>query len=125
MSVDQTEAQHELEKIQTELNTTGMSRRKFLVALKASGLGFGAIAVSGTSARAHTDEGTVYLKSTNAVLGNIAEENRAQEATDVENDPAMQTAQYYYRRFYRRYGRVWYRRYSRVFYRRFYYRRYW
>ncbi len=123
MSDDQAKIQQELEKIQAELNTTGMSRRKFLDSLKAAGLGFGAVAVAGTAAQAHTGEGAVSVKSTNAALGRIAEESRGAEAAEVEGDPAVQTAQYYYRRFYRRYGRVWYRRYGRVFYRRFYYRR--
>jgi len=125
MSDDQAKIQQELNEIQKELNTTGMSRRAFLDRLKGVGVGFGAVAVVGTTAaQAHTGEGAVGLTSTNAALGKIVEDSRQGEVAEVEGDAPAQTAQYYYRRFYRRYGRVWYRRYGRVFYRRFYYRRY-
>jgi hypothetical protein len=125
MNDDQAKIQQELSEIQNELNTTGMSRRNFLDRLKGVGLGFGAVAVVGTTAaQAHTGDNAVSLKSTNTAVGKIVEENQNQEAAEVEGDNAAQTAQYYYRRFYRRYGRVWYRRYGRVFYRRFYYRRF-
>lgn len=122
MSDDQAKIQQELSEIQTELNTSGMSRRAFLDRLKGVGVGFGAVAVVGTTAaNAHTN---VNLNSTNTALGKIVEDSRQGEVAEVEGDAAAQTAQYYYRRFYRRYGRMYYRRYGRVWYRRFYYRRY-
>ena len=125
MNDDQAKIQQELDAIQTELNTTGMSRRAFLDRLKGVGVGFGAVAVVGTTAaQAHTGEGAVGLKSTNPAVGKIVEENQTPEVAEVDGDAAMQQAQYYYRRFYRRYGRVWYRRYGRVFYRRVFYRRF-
>jgi len=126
MNDDQAKIQQELSELQNELNTTGMSRRNFLDRLKGIGIGFGAVAVAGTTAaQAHTSEGAVTLKSTNTALGKIVEDT--QQTTEVEGDEPQQTAQYYYRRFYRRYGRVYYRRYARVFYRRYaryFYRRY-
>lgn len=129
MNDDQAKIQQELSEIQNELNTTGMSRRNFLDRLKGVGIGFGAVAVVGTTAaHAHTSEGAVKLNSTNTALGKIVEEGQPVEAAEVEGDAPAQMAQYYYRRYgrvwYRRYGRVWYRRYGRVWYRR-YARYYW
>ena len=112
MNDDQAKIQQELSEIQTELNTTGMSRRNFLDRLKGVGIGFGAVAVVGTTAaQAHTNESAVTLKSTNTALGKIVEESQPVEAAEVEGDAPAQISQYWYRR----YGRVWYRR---VFYRR-------
>lgn len=125
MSDDQAKIQQELSEIQKELNTTGMSRRAFLDRLKGVGVGFGAVAVVGTTAaQAHTGGEAVGLTSTNAALGKIAEESKFdQAATEVEGNPEQHAQywryrRYWYRRFYRRYGRVFYRRF-------FYRRRYW
>lgn len=126
MNDDREKTQQELAALENELKTTGMSRRKFLDRLKALGLGFGAAAVAGSAASAHTGD-VVGLTTSNPALGKILEEGQQGAQTEGEEDPSMQTAQYYYRRFYRRYGRVYYRRYGRVFYRRYgrvYYRRY-
>ncbi|MGE3244689.1 MAG: hypothetical protein AB7F96_02935 [Beijerinckiaceae bacterium] len=119
--MDDREKQQELLKLQEELKTTGMSRRKFLDRLKALGIGFGAAAVVGAeAAQAHTGD-AVSLQSTNAALGNIIDEGREQAA----GEPNMQVAQYWryrrwsYRRWYRRYRRF-YRRYRRYYYRRYY-----
>ena len=123
--MDDREKQQELEKLQEELKSSGMSRRKFLDRLKAAGIGFGAFAVIGNeAAQAHTGE-AVSLNSTNPAIGNIIDEGRAQ--AEEEGDERTQVAyrRYYYRRYYRRYRRYrrFYRRYSRYYYRRFY-RRY-
>ncbi|MBM3607769.1 MAG: hypothetical protein FJX29_04825 [Alphaproteobacteria bacterium] len=123
MSDDREKTQQELAALENELKTTGMSRRKFLDRLKGIGLGLGAVAATGAAASAHT--GSVDIKTTNPALGKILEENT--ESAQGEGEENAQTAQYYYRRFYRRYGRVYYRRYGRVFYRRYgrvYYRRF-
>ena len=118
MNDDQAKIQQELDSIQQELNTTGMSRRNFLDRLKGVGLGFGAVAIAGTAAQAHTNEGAVGLKTTNAALGKVVEDNQQQEVAEVEGEQNPQLAQYYYR------PRYFYRRYRRFFYRRFFYRRY-
>ena len=119
--------QQELENIQEELKTTGMSRRKFLDRLKAAGVGFGAFAVLGNEAAQAATGDAVSLQSTNPAIGDIIDEGRAQ-AAEGEGDAKFEVAQYrrYYRRGYRRYYsryRRYYRRYSRYQYRR-YYRRY-
>lgn len=126
MSDDQAKIQQELSEIQNELNTTGMSRRKFLDRLKGAGLGFGALAVAGTSAQAHTGQGAVTLNSTNEALGKIVEDAQASQAVEAGDEAPGQLAQYYYYRRYRRYGRTYYRRYVRYYrrYARYYYRRY-
>lgn len=123
---DETEKKQELEKIQEELNTKGMSRRKFLDRLKGLGLGVGAAAVVGTTAEAHT-KGGVSLNSTNPAVDGIVNEGREEAAGEGEGEKPIQTAQYWrYRRWYRRYRRYYYRRYRRWYrrYRRYYYRRY-
>jgi hypothetical protein len=124
---DQDKTQQELENIQEELKTTGMSRRKFLNRLKVAGVGFGAFAVLGNeAAQAHTGD-AVSLNSTNPAIGNIIDDGRAE--ANPEGEENTQLAQYgryyrrYYRRGYRRYYRRGYRRYGRYHYRR-YYRRY-
>lgn len=120
---DREKTQTELDKIQQELKTSGLSRRKFLDRLKALGIGFGAVAVVGSeAAQAHTGD-AVSLQSTNKAIGDIIDDGREQAA----QDPNAKVAQYYYRRyrrFYQRYRR--YFRYRRHFYRRFYgrYRRF-
>ena len=98
-----------------------MSRRVFLDRLKGVGVGFGAVAVAGTAASAHTNDTAVGLTSTNTALGKIVEEGKVdQAAAEVEGNPE-QHAQYYWR-----YRRYFYRRYRRFYYRRvFYRRRYW
>ncbi len=122
MNDEQAKIQQELSEIQSELNTTGMSRRKFLDRLKGVGLGFGAVTVVGTgAAQAHTSEGAVGLKTTNAALGKVVEDE-PQAAAEVEGEQNQQEAQYYYRRrFYR--PRYYYRPYRRFYYRRPIYRR--
>ncbi len=123
MNDEQAKIQQELSEIQTELNTKGMSRRNFLDRLKGVGIGFGAVAVVGTTAaQAHTNEGSVGLKTTNAALGKVVEDSQ-QEAAEVEGEHNQQEAQYYYRRRYFYRPRYFYRRYRRFFYRRFFYRR--
>ena len=124
---DQDKTQQELENIQEELKTTGMSRRKFLNRLKVAGVGFGAFAVLGNeAAQAHTGD-AVSLNSTNPAIGNIIDDGRAE--ANPEGEENTQLAQYgryyrrYYRRGYRRYYRRGYSRYGRYHYRR-YYRRY-
>jgi hypothetical protein len=123
--MDDREKQQELDKLQEELKSSGMSRRKFLDRLKAAGIGFGAFAVIGNeAAQAHTGD-AVSLNSTNPAIGNIIDEGRAQaeEAGDERTQVAYRRYYYRgYRRYYRRYRRF-YRRYSRYYYRRFY-RRY-
>ena len=121
MSDDQAKIQQELSDIQKELNTSGMSRRVFLDRLKGIGVGFGAVAVAGTAAHAHTGDSAVGLTSTNTALGKIVEDGKVDQAAEVEGNPE-QHAQYYYR-----YRRYFYRRYRRFYYRRFHYRRryYW
>lgn len=123
---DRETKQQELQKLEEELKTSGLSRRKFLDRLKVLGVGFGAAAVVGTDAAfASTDDG-VMLQSTNPALGNIIDEGRDQLA-DGDDDQNMQVAQYYRYRRYRRYRRSYYRyrRYRRYYrYRRYQYRRY-
>ncbi len=117
---DREKTQQELDKIQQELKTSGLSRRKFLDRLKAIGVGFGAAAVVGAEAANAATGDIVSLQSSNKAIGSIVDEGREQAA----QDPNTKVAQYYYRRyrrFYRRYRR--YFRYRRHFYRRFY-RRY-
>ncbi len=126
MNDDREKTQQELAALETALKTKGLSRRAFLDRLKGLGLGFGAVAVAGTAASAHTGD-TVGLSTTNPALGKILEEGQNGPQAEGEGEEGMQTAQYYYRRFYRRYGRSFYRRYGRVYYRRYgrvYYRRY-
>lgn len=121
--------QDELRKLQDELNTKGMSRRKFLDRLAAIGIGFGAAAAVARSAEArpHPDS-TLSVGSTNPAVGDII--NDGHEEADANAPDGLTRVAYrrYYRRFYRRhyrrYGRF-YRRYAR-FYRRYgrFYRRY-
>jgi len=120
--------QQELEKIQDELVTKGMSRRKFLNRLKAAGVGFGAFAVLGNEAAKASTGDAVSLQSTNPAIDGIIEDSRAQ---NENGEGETEVAQYYryYRRGYRRYYRRGYRRYYgryRRYYRRYYgrYRRY-
>ena len=124
--MDDREKQVELEKLQEELKSSGMSRRKFLDRLKAAGIGFGAFAVIGNeAAQAHTGE-AVSLNSTNPAIGNIIDEGRAQAEEEGDERTQVAYGRYYYRRYrryYRRYRRF-YRRYSRYYYNRYYYRRF-
>ncbi|MCC2097458.1 MAG: hypothetical protein KDJ29_11240 [Hyphomicrobiales bacterium] len=121
--MDDREKQQELEKLQEELKSSGLSRRKFLDRLKAAGIGFGAFAVLGNeAAQAHTGE-AVSLNSSNPAIGNIIDEGREQAAEGEDERTQVAYRRYYYRRYYRRYRRYYYRRYGRHYYRR-YYRRY-
>lgn len=123
MSNDFDSKQEELKKLQAELNTTGMSRRKFLDRLAAIGIGFGAAAALGKSAEAReVPETSVSIGSTNPTVGGIVRDGQPEGETP---DGLTRVAyRRFYRRFYRRYGRF-YRRYAR-FYRRYarFYRRY-
>lgn len=116
----------EISGLQKDLNTSGLSRRKFLDRLKALGIGFGAAGAiaADASAREATDK-AVTLKSTNPALDGIVTEGREEMKAAQPDDGRVQTAQIYYRRFYRRgYRRYVYRRYYRRGYRRFFYRRF-
>ena len=113
--------QEELKKLQSELNSTGMSRRKFLDRLAVIGIGFGAAAALGKSAEAREmPEPSVSVGSTNpAIDGIVGDEHAEGEGSDALTRVAYRRFYYrrFFRRFYRRYGRF-YRRYSR-FYRRY------
>lgn len=127
---EQDKKRQELESIQEELKTTGMSRRKFLNRLKVAGVGFGTFAVLGNeAANAHTGN-AVSLQSSNDAIGGIIDDGRAQSAEGEGDENTKVAYRRYYRRYYRRgyrryYSRYrrYYRRYSRYNYRRFY-RRY-
>ena len=121
MGDDLEKKQEELKQLQTELQTSGLSRRKFLNRLQALGIGFGAAFVLGVrnaDALGHPDG--VNLTSTNEALDNIIAEGRdgdPAEELDADGNP-VQTAQYgygRYNRYYRRYSRYnrYYRRYNR------------
>ncbi len=127
--------QQELKEIQDELQTKGLSRRKFLNRLQAVGVGFGAAFVMGVrnaDALGAPDPG-VNLTSTNPALDDIIAEGRGPAGDELDADgKPIQLAQYarYYRRGYSRgyarYGR--YGRYARYYqrYNRYarYYQRY-
>jgi len=98
--------QQELKAIQDELQTKGLSRRKFLNRLQAIGVGFGAAVVLGVKnadALAGPEPG-VSLSSTNPVVDEIiAEGVQGLEGPELDADgKPIQTAQYYYARGYRR-----------------------
>jgi hypothetical protein len=123
--------QQELKEIQDELQTSGLSRRKFLNRLQAVGVGFGAAFVMGVknADALSAPESGVNLTSTNPALGDIIAEGRQNpmgDELDADGKP-VQLAQYarYYRRGYARYGRYGrYARYARYYQRYARYARY-
>jgi hypothetical protein len=129
--------QQELKEIQDELQTKGLSRRKFLNRLQAVGVGFGAafvLGVNNADARGNAEAG-LNVASTNPALDDIIAEGRdsgvdvsPDGAVDADGNP-VQLAQYGrgyyrgYRRGYARYARG-YARYARGYarYARYYQR---
>jgi len=127
--------QQELKAIQDELQTNGLSRRKFLNRLQAIGVGFGAAMVLGVknADALGAEEPGVNLSSTNPVVDDIIAEGRqgpAGEEFDADGKPIQmaQYARYYgrgYSRGYARYGRYGrYARYARYYQRYARYARY-
>lgn len=114
--------------LQSELNTTGLSRRGLLDRLKALGIGFGAASAVGVLGTKGAEAApSMSISSTNAALNGIIQDSPGAEMQAGEGaetgEPQIEQAQFYYRRFV--YRRFFYRRYSRFFYRRFRYYRRW
>ena len=118
MSDDRTNHPQDVAALQADLNTKGLSRRKFLDRLKALGVGFGAAAaIAGEASAREASDKVATLKSTNPALDGIVTEGRQEARPAAGDDERVQVAQFFYRRFrgYRRFFR-----YRRFFYRRFF-----
>jgi hypothetical protein len=105
--------ERQLQQIQNELRSAGLSRRGFIDGIKALGLGFGATAMLGVDgAKARTPD--VNLTSTNPALGSIIDEGHKDAGMAEDGEPNPRTA--YLRAFRRAFARVGYRRgFARVF----------
>lgn len=106
MSDDSSKAQDQLNRIQSELNSTGLSRRSFLNRLRAAGVGFGAaFAFGARDGEAHgAIDGNVKLGSSNPAVDDILGKNSPMN--EPEQDPKSRVAYVrVFRRTYRRYAR--------------------
>jgi hypothetical protein len=119
MADDLRAKQDELARIEEELKSTGLSRRRFLNRLSAAGFGFGAaFTLNSRNAGAHEGrEASVKVGSSNSAVNNVLPSaNEGETGAPVQGqdggDRKRQIAQYV--RFYNRYARAYYR-YARVY----------